>query len=331
MNGNHAEDFDLSTTNLVNAPLASPGAKPRTQFVLVANSMSGAVNINQLKEMLGKQPNLSIAECFILTKNIHPAAVFNRAFQNAQASGRAVLVVGGDGSINLATQMALIYSIPIAVIPLGTFNLFARHHQLPLNPEQAIRELPDYHLNTHPIATVNGVPINISANFGGYAKIFENREKHQRMIESRGKLIAFLSGIITFIQLSKSRSLTLDIDGKILKTLSNLFVVTKNREYLKCLGIEKSPRNDLVAESMLIVANPRTFFAKMKLLFSAATGNAIESEDLLVIPFSQVKIHTRKNKIKVAVDGELHKLDNPAHVRFEKTYLQVYLPEKLST
>lgn len=329
MNGNNAAEFDLSTTDLPGAPTRSPGVKPRSQFVLVANSFSGSANTVQLQDILRKQPKISIAEAFILNENTQPVATFNKAFQKAQAAGHSVLVVGGDGSINLATQMALIYSVPIAVIPLGTFNLFARHHQIPLAPEQAVNELPDYHLNAIPIATVNKVPINISANFGGYAKIFENREKHQSMVESRGKLVAFISGIVTFIQLSKSRRLTLDIDGKIMKTRSNLFVVTKNREYLKCLGIEQSPSDDLVDETMLIVANPKTLKAKLKLLFSAALGNALKSEDLRVMPFSQLRIHTRKRKIKVAVDGELHKVPNPAHVKFEKTYLQVYLPEKL--
>jgi diacylglycerol kinase family enzyme len=50
-----------------------------------------------------------------------------------------VVVAGGDGSIGPAAQLALDGRVPLAVIPTGTANSFARWLDLPLDLEEACR------------------------------------------------------------------------------------------------------------------------------------------------------------------------------------------------
>ena len=61
-------------------------------------------------------------------------------FEEAASSGAERLVVaGGDGSIAPAAAAASRHGIPLAVIPAGTANDFARAHSLPLELEDGCR------------------------------------------------------------------------------------------------------------------------------------------------------------------------------------------------
>jgi diacylglycerol kinase (ATP) len=61
-------------------------------------------------------------------------------FDEAASSGaERVVVAGGDGSIAPAARACSRHEIPMAVIPAGTANDFARAHELPLDIEEACR------------------------------------------------------------------------------------------------------------------------------------------------------------------------------------------------
>lgn len=50
-----------------------------------------------------------------------------------------IVVAGGDGSLGCAAEAAARARVPLAVIPVGTANDFARAHELPLDPADASR------------------------------------------------------------------------------------------------------------------------------------------------------------------------------------------------
>lgn len=57
--------------------------------------------------------------------------------REAREKSDAVIVAGGDGSINEALGSLAGSSIPLGIIPFGTVNVFAREIGLPLDPIQA--------------------------------------------------------------------------------------------------------------------------------------------------------------------------------------------------
>jgi diacylglycerol kinase family enzyme len=50
-----------------------------------------------------------------------------------------IAVAGGDGSVGCAAEAAGRAGIPLAVVPVGTANDFARALELPLDPAEACR------------------------------------------------------------------------------------------------------------------------------------------------------------------------------------------------
>ena len=58
--------------------------------------------------------------------------------ERAAAHGQRLVVAGGDGSIGPAAQAAAHAGVPLAVVPTGTANDFARAMRLPLRREAAL-------------------------------------------------------------------------------------------------------------------------------------------------------------------------------------------------
>jgi diacylglycerol kinase (ATP) len=70
--------------------------------------------------------------------DVLPVAL-DRATAAAASGAERVVVAGGDGSIGPAAEAAAEAGMPLAVIPVGTANDFARALEIPLDPEEACR------------------------------------------------------------------------------------------------------------------------------------------------------------------------------------------------
>ena len=77
-----------------------------------------------------------------------------------------VVAAGGDGTLGPAAQVALRAAVPLAVVPVGTANSFARWLGLPLDLEEAARlaTRPDATTTTVEVAHADGRPfVNVAA------------------------------------------------------------------------------------------------------------------------------------------------------------------------
>jgi diacylglycerol kinase family enzyme len=82
------------------------------------------------------------------------------------AGAERIVVAGGDGSIGPAALLALRSGLPLAVLPIGTANSFARWLGLPLDLEEAaaLAASPDPVLRRAEVADAGGRPfVNVAA------------------------------------------------------------------------------------------------------------------------------------------------------------------------
>jgi len=94
------------------------------------------------------------------------------------AAGRADLLLagGGDGTISAAAAAAYRKGIPLAVLPAGTMNLFARSLSVPLNLDDALDALAGGEVRSVDIATANGRPFIHQFSVGIHPKLVKLRE-----------------------------------------------------------------------------------------------------------------------------------------------------------
>jgi diacylglycerol kinase family enzyme len=98
------------------------------------------------------------------------------ALQQAADEAGILLAGGGDGTISAAAAVAYKRGIPLAVLPAGTMNLFARSLGLPLNLEAALEALATGEFKDVDIATVNGRPFVHQFSVGVHAKLVKLRQ-----------------------------------------------------------------------------------------------------------------------------------------------------------
>lgn len=107
----------------------------------------------------------------------------------AASEAEVLLAGGGDGTISAAAAVAYRQGIPLAVLPAGTMNLFARSLRIPLNLDAALEALAGGEFKQVDIATANGRPFVHQFSVGLHPKLVKLR--NALTYKSRiGKMIA---------------------------------------------------------------------------------------------------------------------------------------------
>lgn len=95
-----------------------------------------------------------------------------------------VVAVGGDGTIAAVAAGLVNTSVPLGIIPSGTWNAIARHLYLPASPENAIELITGQHtVRKLDMMTVNGVAhaMNLGAGFSAQLNSNANRAEKRKM------------------------------------------------------------------------------------------------------------------------------------------------------
>jgi diacylglycerol kinase (ATP) len=86
----------------------------------------------------------------------------------------AVIIGGGDGTINLALKPILEAGLPLGVVPLGTANDFARTMGIPADPHEALAAVASRATRLVDVGWANGRPFLNAAGIGISAQIARN-------------------------------------------------------------------------------------------------------------------------------------------------------------
>lgn len=127
--------------------------------------------------------------------------------QNLSANTDAVIIGGGDDSVNHALPALMKTGLPLLLIPLGTANNLARTLSIPQSIPEALSLLDTGKVTTVDVGSANGIPFINVIGIGMSAKV-------NRMVASESK-----RWLTTFegrrIRIVTSRSKHVDVDGDI--------------------------------------------------------------------------------------------------------------------
>ena len=119
-----------------------------------------------------------------------------RAVGSARRCDGVVVAAGGDGTINAVAQVVLGSGCNFGVIPLGTFNLFARTHGIPLEPAAAAQVLLEHPAQPVQAGRVNDLVFLVNASLGLYSELLEDREELKAQL-GRSRWVAAGSGLLS--------------------------------------------------------------------------------------------------------------------------------------
>lgn len=245
-----------------------------------------------------------------------------------QENSQIIVAGGGDGTLNAVATEILGTSIPLGVLPLGTWNHFAKDLRIPQDLEGAARTLLTGHAVPVDVGEVNGRIFLNNSSLGIYPRMVRRREEQQK--QGRHKWLAFIQASLSVLRHYSLLRVCLHLDGKDLWRKTPFVFIGNNQYEMEGLNIGGRRRLD-AGELCLFVANRAGRLDLVRLAFLALFGLLNEASDLDVLMSRQFSIETRRSHASVSTDGEVHKMNTPLNYLIRPGALRVIVPVENAT
>jgi diacylglycerol kinase family enzyme len=295
----------------------------RTAADVVLNHGSGTLDKEALAGKISER--LAAAGIDARIAITRTGADLRAACERAAASeARIVIAGGGDGTIATVAGHVVASGKSLGVLPLGTFNYFARTLGLPLEVDDALSVLTGSTTKCVDVGEVNGHIFLNNSSIGLYPAVLAKRESTYRRL-GRSQLVAHLSVLLTLIEPPALVNLTVSADGRLLSRRTPLLFIGANAEQMESLGIVGG---ECVKNSKLTlyITRPLGAIAIGRLAVRLLFRQLRRTEDFEVICAGEIVIALRRRRVRVALDGEIRLMESPLRYRMLRGALRVIVP-----
>ncbi|MBA2434445.1 MAG: hypothetical protein H0V54_05055 [Chthoniobacterales bacterium] len=292
---------------------------------IILNARSGSQQAQDSREILEKVFGESGRTFGI---SVATGAEIGRVAEEKAKSDCEILVAGGgDGTICGVAEAARKHGKTLGVLPLGTFNYFAKNLGLPLELEEAARVILEGEPVGASVLDLDGRLVLNNSSIGIHPAVLLKRRKLYRRW-GRNQLNAYLSVLITAFQPPPRLRVRLATDeGEIVRE-TPLLMICANAFQMEAFSL--GGKECLAEEKFaLYVARMSGRFTIFRLGLRTLIGCLRPEVDYEVICASDVTIETlRRRRLRAAVDGELERLDSPMRFRIAPRQLRVLAPRE---
>jgi diacylglycerol kinase family enzyme len=235
-----------------------------------------------------------------------------------------LVAAGGDGTVNGVAQALLGSEANLGVLPLGTFNFFARGLGLPEAPDAAARAILSGTPRRISVGTVNGQIFLNNASLGVYPRILKLREEVYARF-GRSRLIAHWTVLTTLIGVQTARRMVIHADGQSHDLRTSLVFVARSAYQLDRFGLTGAAAisDDRFA---VFIAREGNRWHLLKLAFHLALRRLQPGVDVDVLSTRQMTVSTASPRPRVAFDGEKRRMRAPLEFRIHDNALSIILP-----
>jgi diacylglycerol kinase family enzyme len=294
------------------APVAPP-------LFIVANAGSGTAS-DEVLERVAVRLHAAGRRFKILkaTRSDDVPRLAARAALLARRHDGALIAAGGDGTLNAVAREAIRTGIAVGVLPLGTFNYFAREHGLPADPDEAVDIWLAGHVEPAQIGQVNGLPFLVNASLGMYPEVLKAREADCKRL-GRNRFVAVLSGLKTLLSWRGVMRIVTATERTLRHFRTPTLFIGNNALQLARLGFDEATqigRGNLAA----IRVAPLSPWRVLSIVARAVVGRVAPAQEVTSEPFRRMTVapadhQDRSSHVEVACDGELRALRAPLHFR----------------
>ena len=251
-----------------------------------------------------------------------------KAIAAAKNSDDVVVAAGGDGTIRSVAEIAAGQPVKFAVIPCGTFNFFARTHQVPEDLEEAFKLALTGTTKPVRLGEINGRTFLINASLGLYAKAIEEREENTHRF-GRKRLVVIASMIATLLKTHRLLHVTLKTSGVYKLIRTPMIFIGNNALQLRSLALPVSSglKQDMLA---VITLKPVRGWEMIRVIFRGIMKTLRKEERLEQLSTDSLIIETKRKVQTVMLDGELFEMTSPFNIRSVPGALQMVVPTRSS-
>ncbi|MCU1353850.1 MAG: sphingosine kinase [Acidimicrobiales bacterium] len=242
----------------------------------------------------------------------------------------AVLVAGGDGTVGSAAGAAADAGVVLGVLPLGTFNHFARDLGLPADLAGAAAALATAQPRAVDVGQVGDRVFVNNSVIGAYPAMVDIRDglREQR---GWGKVRAVPVAAFHVLRRFPTHRLTLSTpDGRVRRHVRTPFVFVGNGSYDHEDG-RVGERSSMDAGMLCVyVADVVSRWGLLRTVLHALLRGTEAATELESFETSELVITSKSRHLRVAVDGEVVSLEAPLRYRIRPGALQVLAPAPTS-
>lgn len=247
------------------------------------------------------------------------------ASQVRQAVGLGHLVVagGGDGTVNaIASTLAGTGAI-LGVLPLGTFNHFAKDVGLPLDLAGAIAAVVNGRVRAVDVGEVNGQMFLNNSSLGFYPQLVRNSVAEQK--QGHRKWIDRAMAAVTCLRHPLPLHVRLQFEGTEALTRRTMLLFVGNNQYTMS-GLRMGGRARLDDGRLWVCLAHEAGYAGLLGVLVRALAGDLRPGDLDMRDTASLRVEMARRRVEVAWDGEVTTMHPPLDYRIRPAALRVMVP-----
>jgi len=232
-----------------------------------------------------------------------------------------VVIAGGDGSIGTAAQVLSSTDIPLAVLPLGTFNHFAKDIGMPLDIAEAANSIVHGEVSRIDLAEVNGRCFVNNSSVGVYPVMISLRDQI-REERGWGKVRSVPVAAWRVVRRFPVRRMTITATDYSARVRSPFVFVGNNRYEVGPRGVGERSRIDR-GELCAYVARAESPWHLLWMAVKATVRGSSHVDGLHEVCGSELVLDVHGHRVMVSLDGESTTLRSPLRYRIRPAALAV--------
>ncbi|MBA3452514.1 MAG: NAD(+)/NADH kinase [Deltaproteobacteria bacterium] len=255
-------------------------------------------------------------------------AQLTRTARDLAASGvDAVVAAGGDGTVSAVASALAGGNVPLAVLPLGTLNHFAKDLRMPLELGEAALAIASGNVTRIDVGELNGRIFVNNSSIGLYPETVIRRDR-DRKASGRGKWTAmFLAAfrVLRRFPLLKVRIVT---ESGTLRARTPLVFIGNNAYTINVLELGERAHLDRGQLSLYMIkatSRLKMFWVTVRAILQRLDAVA----DFEAHAIREALIRTGHRRLQVAIDGEVELMTPPLYYRSRPGALAVIAPRTL--
>ena len=266
----------------------------------------------------------------VTVKLIQDGALIERQTKAAISEGfKTIVAAGGDGTICGVASALCGSDVVLGILPLGTFNYFARSLDLPMALEAAAKVITDGKIAPLRIATINDKVFLNNASLGAYPAILATREDVYKRW-GRSRIAAYWAVVKTLLSPRAPLRLRITVGGQVRQVRSSTVFIVNNAYQLEQMAVDGSERI-AAGELVVFVAPDASRFEMIRLAAIIAMGRGLPDQTFEILSGADILIESvgrpPRHPRTIARDGERERLNGPFRLRVVQNALHVLVPE----
>lgn len=291
------------------------------KIAVIMNARAGGADAGPLETVQRAFADAGVDADIEVCEGAHLTAAAHRA---AASGVDAVVAAGGDGTVSAVAQALVDGPVPLAVLPLGTRNHFARDLGMPTELGAAARAIATAVVEQVDIGEVNGRYFVNNSSIGLYPEMVVDRDA-QRRRDGRGKWRAMAVASLRVLRRLPLMVLRVIAPGRSIVTKTPLLFVGNNEYKISLLDLGQRDRLD-GGRLGLYMIRCKGRVRMLWLMIRAILQRLDQVRDFEAELVTEARVELRRRKVDVALDGEVAALRPPLCYRIRPRALPVLRP-----